>query len=121
MGLDFQEEQEDFQGQEGREEEGVSGTSKKKKTLKLLSDLFLFSHLFRFLSSFLCYLYFTDIQNIKQQLYRADPFAKKDWYDIKAPSLFNQRQVGKTLVTRTQGTKASLSLSLLYAFLFSRW
>uniref|UniRef100_A0A803PHN5 Small ribosomal subunit protein eS1 n=1 Tax=Cannabis sativa TaxID=3483 RepID=A0A803PHN5_CANSA len=35
----------------------------------------------------------------------ADPFAKKDWYDIKAPSLFNQRQVGKTLVTRTQGTK----------------
>jgi len=35
----------------------------------------------------------------------ADPFAKKDWYDIKAPSLFDQRQVGKTLVTRTQGTK----------------
>ncbi|KAF3454343.1 hypothetical protein FNV43_RR04790 [Rhamnella rubrinervis] len=35
----------------------------------------------------------------------SDPFAKKDWYDIKAPSLFNQRQVGKTLVTRTQGTK----------------
>lgn len=35
----------------------------------------------------------------------ADPFAKKDWYDIKAPSLFLTRQVGKTLVTRTQGTK----------------
>ncbi|CAO2832977.1 unnamed protein product [Amaranthus hypochondriacus] len=35
----------------------------------------------------------------------ADPFAKKDWYDIKAPSIFNVRQVGKTLVTRTQGTK----------------
>jgi small subunit ribosomal protein S3Ae len=34
-----------------------------------------------------------------------DPFSKKDWYDIKAPSLFTQRNVGKTLVTRTQGTK----------------
>ncbi|GJZ76334.1 40S ribosomal protein S3a-like protein, partial [Tanacetum coccineum] len=35
----------------------------------------------------------------------ADPFSKKDWYDIKAPSLFNTRNVGKTLVSRTQGTK----------------
>jgi len=34
-----------------------------------------------------------------------DPFTKKDWYDIKAPSIFTQRNVGKTLVTRTQGTK----------------
>ncbi|KAG5219288.1 40S ribosomal protein [Salix suchowensis] len=34
-----------------------------------------------------------------------DPFAKKDWYDIKAPSIFSVKNVGKTLVTRTQGTK----------------
>merc|ERR1712168_1256537 len=34
-----------------------------------------------------------------------DTFTKKDWYDIKAPSMFNIRQLGKTLVTRTQGTK----------------
>jgi small subunit ribosomal protein S3Ae len=34
-----------------------------------------------------------------------DPFSRKDWYDIKAPSIFTQRQVGKTLVTRTTGTK----------------
>jgi small subunit ribosomal protein S3Ae len=34
-----------------------------------------------------------------------DPFLKKEWYDIKAPSMFAQRQVGKTLITRTQGTK----------------
>uniref|UniRef100_A0A0D6R8U1 Small ribosomal subunit protein eS1 n=1 Tax=Araucaria cunninghamii TaxID=56994 RepID=A0A0D6R8U1_ARACU len=34
-----------------------------------------------------------------------DPFTKKDWYDIKAPSTFTTRNVGKTLVTRTQGTK----------------
>ncbi|MBA0681471.1 hypothetical protein Goari_023273, partial [Gossypium aridum] len=54
----MQEEQEDFQGKEGRKEEGVT-----------------------------------------------DPFAKKDWYDIKAPSVFTSRNVGKTLVTRTQGTK----------------
>ncbi|EIE26074.1 ribosomal protein S3Ae [Coccomyxa subellipsoidea C-169] len=34
-----------------------------------------------------------------------DPFSKKDWYDVKAPSSFTSRNVGKTLVTRTQGTK----------------
>ncbi|KQJ92863.1 40S ribosomal protein S3a [Brachypodium distachyon] len=34
-----------------------------------------------------------------------DPFTKKEWYDIKAPLLFNTRNVGKTLVSRTQGTK----------------
>jgi len=34
-----------------------------------------------------------------------DPFTKKDWYDIKAPSMFKVRQVGKTLVTRTIGNK----------------
>jgi len=34
-----------------------------------------------------------------------DPFLKKDWYDIKAPCMFTNRQCGKTLVTRTQGTK----------------
>merc|ERR1711865_327189 len=28
-----------------------------------------------------------------------------EWYDIKAPSIFAQRNCGKTLVTRTQGTK----------------
>jgi len=34
-----------------------------------------------------------------------DPFTRKDWYDIKAPSVFKVRQVGKTLVNRTQGTR----------------
>merc|ERR1712048_293302 len=30
---------------------------------------------------------------------------KKEWYDIKAPSIFQIRSCGKTLVSRTQGTK----------------
>merc|ERR1712146_746936 len=34
-----------------------------------------------------------------------DPFASKDWYDIKAPSVFTNPMCGKTLVTRTKGTK----------------
>ncbi|OWR45559.1 small ribosomal subunit protein eS1 [Danaus plexippus] len=34
-----------------------------------------------------------------------DPFTRKDWYDVKAPSMFTKRLVGTTLVNRTQGTK----------------
>jgi len=37
----------------------------------------------------------------------ADPFSKKEWYDVKAPSAFPTRAVGKTVVTKTQGTKTS--------------
>ncbi|KAG8514395.1 40S ribosomal protein S3a [Galemys pyrenaicus] len=40
-----------------------------------------------------------------------DPFSKKDWYDVKAPAMFNIRNIGKTLVTRTQGTKSHLMAS----------
>jgi small subunit ribosomal protein S3Ae len=36
---------------------------------------------------------------------RTDPFAKKDWYSVKAPSTFAVRDVGKTLVNRTTGLK----------------
>merc|ERR1711988_2082518 len=34
-----------------------------------------------------------------------DPFANKEWYDIKAPSLFTKPICGKTIVTRSKGTK----------------
>lgn len=34
-----------------------------------------------------------------------DPFLRKEWYDIKAPGMFHVRNCGKTLVTKTQGTK----------------
>jgi small subunit ribosomal protein S3Ae len=36
---------------------------------------------------------------------QGDPFLKKEWYDLKAPSVFSVRNCGKTLVSRTQGTK----------------
>ncbi|KAJ2726988.1 ribosomal 40S subunit protein S1B [Coemansia sp. Benny D115] len=34
-----------------------------------------------------------------------DPFSRKEWYDIRAPTVFETRVVGKTLVNRSQGTK----------------
>ncbi|KAM0752442.1 40S ribosomal protein S1 [Meredithblackwellia eburnea MCA 4105] len=34
-----------------------------------------------------------------------DPFTRKDWYDIKAPSMFDTRNAGKTLVNRSSGLK----------------
>jgi len=34
-----------------------------------------------------------------------DPFLKKDQYTIKAPSMFSTRNAGKTIITRTAGTK----------------
>merc|ERR1711890_195793 len=34
-----------------------------------------------------------------------DPFTRKDWYDLKAPSMGDTRNVGKTLVNRSSGLK----------------
>jgi small subunit ribosomal protein S3Ae len=34
-----------------------------------------------------------------------DPFTRKEWYKVKAPSNFTKREIGHTLVNRTQGTK----------------
>jgi len=34
-----------------------------------------------------------------------DPFTRKEWYDIKAPSIFDVRNVGKTLCNKSQGLK----------------
>jgi len=36
---------------------------------------------------------------------RPDPFLRKEWYTIQAPSVFANRDVGKTIVTKTAGTK----------------
>ena len=34
-----------------------------------------------------------------------DTFEKKEWYDVKAPNMFTNRQIEKTLVTRSSGLK----------------
>lgn len=36
-----------------------------------------------------------------------DAFAKKEWYDVKAPNCFPIRQIGKTFASKTVGTKLS--------------
>jgi len=38
----------------------------------------------------------------------ADPFSKKEWYDVKAPSAFQIRQICKTPVTKTIGTRLAV-------------
>ena len=34
-----------------------------------------------------------------------DPFSKKDWYNMKASAIFNIKNIGKTLVIKSLGTK----------------
>jgi len=36
-----------------------------------------------------------------------DPFSRKDWFDVKVPSIFEAKSVGKTLANRSQGLKNS--------------
>jgi len=36
-----------------------------------------------------------------------DPFTRKDWYDIRAPNMFEVQDVGKTLVNRSTGLKSA--------------
>merc|ERR1711939_361790 len=35
----------------------------------------------------------------------ADPFTRKDWFDVKAPSMFETKNAGKTFVNRSTGLK----------------
>jgi len=37
----------------------------------------------------------------------ADPFLKKEWYDIRTPTCFPVKSAGKTIATKTQGTKVA--------------
>jgi len=36
---------------------------------------------------------------------KADPFIRKEWYDVRAPSTFKVRAVGKTFTTKSTGNK----------------
>jgi small subunit ribosomal protein S3Ae len=36
---------------------------------------------------------------------QVDPLSRKEWYDFRAPVPFKSKSFGKTLVTRTTGTK----------------
>merc|ERR1712159_318890 len=36
---------------------------------------------------------------------KLDPFTKKEWYKMKAPAIFSNRDVGQTVVTRSSGTR----------------
>jgi small subunit ribosomal protein S3Ae len=36
-----------------------------------------------------------------------DPFLKKEWYNLVAPSIFAHKDCGKTLITKTTGTKVA--------------
>jgi small subunit ribosomal protein S3Ae len=36
-----------------------------------------------------------------------DPFSRKEWYDVKAPIQFQNRNLGKTVATKTTGQKQS--------------
>ena len=36
-----------------------------------------------------------------------DPFLKKEWYKLIAPSIFAVKDCGRTLITKTQGTKVA--------------
>ena len=48
-------------------------------------------------------------------IHRVDPFTKKEWYDVKAPIMFTNRNVGKTVVSKTQGKSMQyLDASLLH-------
>jgi small subunit ribosomal protein S3Ae len=35
----------------------------------------------------------------------ADPLVKKEWFEVKTPGMFNQRNAGRTLVNKTGGGK----------------
>ena len=47
-------------------------------------------------------------------LYSTDPFARKELYNIKAPSIFVNRNAGKTIITKTTGTSKWLFFYIIH-------
>jgi ribosomal protein S3AE len=47
-------------------------------------------------------------------LHSQDPFAKKEMYTIRAPSMFSCRNAGKTIVNRTAGQSTFIMIIRSY-------
>jgi small subunit ribosomal protein S3Ae len=47
-----------------------------------------------------------------------DAFLRKEWYNVKAPINFTKRDIGKTVVNRTQGTSMSIVFYYCNQFAF---
>jgi small subunit ribosomal protein S3Ae len=39
--------------------------------------------------------------------FSVDPFSRKEWYHVRAPAVFPQTKIGRTVVTKTTGTKVA--------------
>jgi len=37
----------------------------------------------------------------------SDPFTKKEWYVVRAPAIFPIKEIGRTIVTKTMGTRVA--------------
>ena len=44
------------------------------------------------------------IESLTLDIYSQDAFARKEIYDIRAPSVFSRRNAGATIVNKTAGT-----------------
>jgi len=43
---------------------------------------------------------------------RTHPFARKEWYEVKAPAMFEKRTCGLTPVTKTTGMSKQESMNI---------
>jgi hypothetical protein len=46
-----------------------------------------------------------------------DPMAKKDWYDVKVPTIFDKTDIGKTFVNQTAGKGTADNVFLFFSLL----
>jgi len=58
---------------------------------------------------------FKRVESLTASLCSADPFSKKDWYDVKAPGLFKNPYVGKTFVNQTQGKGTRFLVAITFS------
>ena len=56
-------------------------------------------------------------------LFSVDPFARKEWYDVKVPTVFTKNVMGKTFVNKSAGISLIVLIiffnvsNLIYCFL----